>query len=60
MSMVLKREEFARFSELNSFKSPIKTESNILQGTLEIDVNNKRSGLKNFEFLIEKLMSLSD
>ena len=30
MSTVLKRSEFARFSGLNSFKSPIKTETNFV------------------------------
>ncbi|KAL4484287.1 hypothetical protein ABPG72_006398 [Tetrahymena utriculariae] len=58
MNTVLKR-EFTRFSELNSFKSPVKTYSNEKVGTLEVDLNNKRSGIKNFEFIINKLRSYS-
>ncbi|KAL4455852.1 hypothetical protein ABPG74_003262 [Tetrahymena malaccensis] len=58
MNTVLKR-EFTRFSELNSFKSPVKTYSNDKVGTLEVDLNNKRSGIKNFQFIITKLRSYS-
>ncbi|EAR91683.1 hypothetical protein TTHERM_00394560 (macronuclear) [Tetrahymena thermophila SB210] len=58
MNTVLKR-EFTRFSELNSFKSPVKTYSNEKVGTLEVDLNNKRSGIKNFQFIINKLRSYS-
>lgn len=52
--------EGLRYSGLNSFKSATRTITNKAIGTFEIDVSNKRSGLKDFTFLIDKLTSLSD
>ncbi|EAS03625.1 hypothetical protein TTHERM_00248410 (macronuclear) [Tetrahymena thermophila SB210] len=51
--------EFTHFSNLNSCKIPIRTKACSTLGTLEVDLNNKRGGIQNFEFIIQKMRSVS-
>ncbi|KAL4479973.1 hypothetical protein ABPG74_020489 [Tetrahymena malaccensis] len=52
--------EFTHFSNLNSYKIPIRTKTCPALGTLEVDLNNKRGGIQNFEFIIQKMRSFSN
>ncbi|KAL4509274.1 hypothetical protein ABPG72_018205 [Tetrahymena utriculariae] len=52
--------EFTHFSNLNQYKIPIKTKACSTLGTLEVDLNNKRGGIQNFDFIIQKMRSFSN
>jgi hypothetical protein len=50
---------FDRFSGLNSFKAPVRTYTSIPNASLEVELNQRTSGLSDFRFIIDKLKTLS-